>query len=198
MINAISLAVGTLVTCPQRITFDPNGKTNDVEHYSSDAKPFSAFIPTQQWDTPVRETIDAWFTAARPIQFEAKEIAVWIRQHLDACATELYLETRALSAATLLDVVAGRYSTMWSSQLPHEIKFKKKLTRLLRDIGIPLSKTRLSHIIMARNSLVHAGKFVTSEQDSTYSEYKNLVRLGRSILLRLVGFPSTLHETIEA
>jgi hypothetical protein len=197
LINSISLAVGTLVSSPQRITYDPKGDRNDVEHYSSDAKPFSKFIPVQGWDTSVKDTVYAWFGAARPIPFEARELGVWIRQHLDACATEMYLETRALAAATLLDVMAGRYSTMWSLQLPHQISFKVKLTRLLRDIGISLQATHLNSIINARNSLVHAGKFVTSESDNTFSEYKNFVRLGRSILLRLIGYPSTLHEAIE-
>jgi hypothetical protein len=196
MTNAISLALGTLVTCPQHITFDPKGDRNYAEHFSSIASPFSTFIATEEWDTPVKETIDAWFNTARPIPFEQQQVAVWIRHHLDACTTELHLETRALASATLLDVIAGRYSTMWSTQLPHNISFAKKLNRLMRDVGISLPNAQLNKIVAARNSLVHAGKFVISESGSTYSEYKNLVRLGRSILLRLIGFPSNLHEAI--
>jgi hypothetical protein len=60
-----------------------------------------------------------------------------------------------------------------------------------------LPDAHLNRIIRARNSLVHAGKFVISEQDTTYAEYRNLVRVGRSILLHLVGFPSSLHDTVE-
>jgi hypothetical protein len=195
LINAISLAVGTLVTSPQMITFDKQGNRNDVEHYSSDAKPLAQFIPAQGWDTPIKETIDAWFSGTKPLPFGPQELAVWIRQHLDACADEIYLETRALASATLLDVIAGRYCVVWAPQTPpKDIAFRRKLKRLLRDIGIVLTEAQLTSIVSGRNSLVHSGKFVTSQNDS---EYRNLIRLGRSILLRLIGFPSKLHEEIE-
>jgi hypothetical protein len=195
LLNAVSLATGTLVTSPQRITFDPNRDRNDVEHYSSEAKTFSTFIRSHGWDTPIVSTIDAWFSGTWPVSiFGPSHVSVWIRQHLDACAIELYLETRALSAATLLDVMAGRYCPVWTSRLPKDVSFKDKLTRLLLATGIVLPAAQMDVIIKARNSLVHAGRFVTTEGDT---EYKNFVRLGRSVLLRLIGFPSTLHETIE-
>jgi hypothetical protein len=193
--NATSLATGTLVTSPQRITFDPKRDRNDVEHYSSDAKPYSPFIMNREWDTPITSTIDAWFNRPWPVPaFGPPELHVWIRQHLDACAAELYLETRALAAATLLDVIAGRYCAVWTTRLAKDVSFREKLTRLSSAIGIALPESQLNTIITARNSLVHAGKFVTTDVDT---EYRNFVRLGRSILLRLIGFPSTLHESIE-
>jgi hypothetical protein len=198
MLTPISLALGTLVTCPQVITFDAEGNRNDVEHYSSDAVPFSSFIPTQGWDSPVKETAEAWFSTTSSRLLDSEELAVRIRQHLDACSTEVYLETRALVAATLLDVLAGRYATIWAPQARLDnITFRRKLTRLLADLGIGIGDSHLDTIIKARNSLVHSGGFVTSERDKTYSEYRNLMLLGRSILLRLVGFPNTLHEAIE-
>jgi hypothetical protein len=100
-------------------------------------------------------------------------------------------------AATLLDVLAGRYATVWSPQTePHRITFARKLRRLLTDLDIEIGDRHLSAIVKARNSLVHSGSFLTSESDKTYAEFQNLMLLGRSILLRLVGFPSTLHEAI--
>jgi hypothetical protein len=174
-----------------------NRNKNDVEHYSSDAKPFSDFVPMQKWDTPVNETVNAWFNADRPIAFDSSQIKIWIRQHLDSCAMERYLETRALSAASLLDVMAGYYTSFWTTDLPKHVAFKKKLERLLADVGITLPVLQLNSIIDARNSLVHAGKFVASGENEIYAEYKNLVRLGRSILLRIIGYRSTLHTAIE-
>ena len=85
-----------------------------------------------------------------------------------SCASELYLETRALAAATLLDVIAGRYCSVWTTKLPKYISFKDKLTSLLQAIGIVLPETQMNSIIEARNSLVHAGKFVTTEADTEY------------------------------
>lgn len=124
-----------------------------------------------------------------------EDLGVTIHQHLDACSSHVYLETRALVAATLLDVLAGRYSTRWAPQAKsHELPFKNKLQQLLTDLGIETS--RLDAVIKARNSLVHAGTFVMSESDKTYLEYQDLLLLGRSILLHLVGVPSTLHETM--
>ena len=41
----------------------------------------------------------------------------------------------------------------------------------------------------------HAGKFVVSG-DQTYLHYKGLLLLGRSMLLRLMGFKNSLHEEI--
>lgn len=73
----------------------------------------------------------------------------------------------------------------------------KKLERLLADLAIDLRGGHMDAIKNARNSLVHSGGFVTSENNEKYSEYRNLMLLGRSILLRLVGVPSTLHEEME-
>jgi hypothetical protein len=197
LVDALSLATGTLVTSPQRITFDPERNRNDVEHYASDAKPFSPFIPRQGWDTPVTSTVDAWFSGSWPISaFGPSELGVWIRQHLDACARELYLETRALAAATLLDVMAGRYASTLTTPLPNTY-FRTRLVALLDAIGITLSGPKLSSVIAARNKLVHEGTFVTSQSDQTFTEYENLVLLGRSMLLRIIGYPSNLHNAIK-
>jgi hypothetical protein len=197
MLNPISLALGTLVTCPQTITFDAEDNRNDVEHYSSPAAAYSSFIPTKGWDSPITETIEAWFSKPAPQLLTSEEVAVCIRQHLDACATDIYLETRALAAATLLDVMAGRYARVWAPQVQSkDISFRDKLNRLLGDLNITIPAKHLKAVIKARNSLVHSGSFVTSEQDKTFSEYRNLLLLGRSILLHLAGFSNKLHDGI--
>jgi hypothetical protein len=198
MLIPLSLALGTSVTAPQKITLDAEDNRNDVEHYSSRAALFSDFIPTNAWDSPIKETAEAWFSTVRPQLFCSEELAVSIHQHLDACSGKVYLETRALVAATLLDSLAGRYTKRWSQKEPHRIHFKHKLSRLLTDVGISIDTRHLHAVIEARNSLVHSGRFVTSEKNKTYVEYQNLLLLGRSILLRLVGVPSTLHELIQA
>lgn len=194
MLNPISLAVGTLVTCPQTITFDVEDNRNDVEHYSSAPAAYSSFIPAKGWDSPVTETIEAWFSKTAPQLLTSEEVAICIRQHLDACATDIYLETRALAAATLLDVMAGRYARVWAPA--KDIPFRDKLNRLLSDLNITIPAKHRKAVIKARNSLVHSGSFVTSEQDKTFSEYRNLLLLGRSILLHLAGFPNKLHDGI--
>jgi hypothetical protein len=198
MLLPISLALGTLVTCPQVITLDAKGNRNDVEHYISTVAPFSQFICAQGWDAPIKETVEAWFSPTRPQFLSSDILTVTVKQHLDACSTELYLETRALIAATLLDVLAGRYLAIWNPQAKsHKVPFMDKLQRLLDDLAIEIDSNHLDTIKKARNSLVHSGRFVTSERDKIYSEYCNLLLLGRSILLRLMGFPSMLHDAIE-
>jgi hypothetical protein len=67
MLDALSLAVETLITCPQRITFDSKEERNDVEHYSSEAKAFSTFIPSRGWDTPIEAKLEAWSSAPKPL-----------------------------------------------------------------------------------------------------------------------------------
>jgi len=37
-------------------------------------------------------------------------LRIYVRQHCDSCSEESFFETRGLSAATLLDVIAGRYA----------------------------------------------------------------------------------------
>jgi hypothetical protein len=179
------------------ITFDGDGNRNDVEHYSSSAQIFSDFVPINGWDSPVKETVESWFSANRPQLLDSEELRVSIHQHLDACSRVVYLETRALVAATLLDVLAGRYAARWAKRKSQNFSFNDKLTRLLGDVGINIGADRLNAAIKARNSLVHAGRFLTTEQDKTYREFRNLLLLGRSILLHLIGLRSTLHELIE-
>jgi len=191
MLTPISLALGTLVTCPQIITLDASGDRNDVEHYSCPASEFSDFICAQEWDSPVKDTAEAWFSNSQKL-ISSEELTVNIHQHLDACSTKVYLETRAMVAATLLDVLAGRYATTWAPQ--KQVIFRERLSRLLGDLGIVLRAGHLNAVITARNSLVHEGGFVTSDRDKTYSQYQNLMLLGRSILLRLAGVSSRLYE----
>lgn len=193
-----SLALGTSVTCPQTITFDSQGNRNDVELYSSSAAPFADFVCVQGWDSPVTDTVEAWFSTKNPCLLSREELGVSIHQHLDACSGHVYSETRALVAATLLDVLAGRYATRWAPHVkPYQLSFKNKLGRLLSDLGIQLKAGRLDAVMKARNSLVHSGQFLTSEGDKAHHEYRDLFLLGRTILLRMVGVPSTLHEAMD-
>ena len=70
-----------------------------MELYASEAKPFSTFVLAQGWDSPVEEALEAWFSTVKPLNFGPQEMAVWIRQHLNSCSSNMYLETRALSAS---------------------------------------------------------------------------------------------------
>lgn len=193
----ISLALGTRVTSPQSITFDSQGNRNDVEHYASMQSPFSTFICSHQWDSSVAETVEAWFHDRRDRLLSLDDIRVLIFQHLDACSTDIFLETRALAAASLLDVLAGRYLSKWKPNAkPQEVSFREKLKRLLNDLQIALTPNQMKDVIAARNSLVHAGKFVTSTQESGYHAFEQLLLLGRVILLRLVGVSTSLHQVV--
>jgi hypothetical protein len=44
--------------------------------------------------------------------FSRHELRTYVHQHMDACSGEPFPETRALSAATLLDIVAGRHAEL--------------------------------------------------------------------------------------
>jgi hypothetical protein len=56
------------------------------------------------------DVIRAWLDSPGVAGFTRDDLAIRIRQHLDACAPDTYLETRALAAATLLDILAGNYA----------------------------------------------------------------------------------------
>ena len=49
-------------------------------------------------------------------------------------------------------------------------------------------------VYKSRNSLVHAGRFGKAHRDEQTSEYLNLRLLSGTILLRLAGLPSDLHQ----
>ena len=192
MLNPISLSLGTLVTCPQIITFDAEGNRNDVEYYTTKPMEYSSYVPLKGWDSPINDTIMAWFSNSHILKTE--DLRVYIKQHLDSCSTKVFLESKALVAATLLDVIASNYANRYA---PTQKKFKGKLSHLLKKIGIDIDIYRLTTIVKNRNSIVHSGDFVKTESGEEYSKYQDIVRLGRSILLRIVGVPSMLHEAME-
>lgn len=196
LLAPMSLALGTVITCPQMITFDKNGKRNDVEHYRSSGTLFSNFIRDLNWDISVQDAIEAWNSPTRIHHLTSTELAININQHLDACSTESYLESRALISATLLDVLAGTYYNKLS--LNKNEPFRFKLKKLLDDLNIDAnggnSSIPLTQVIKERNSLVHSGDFASSTEEKNYSKYLHMTRLGRYILLHLIGVKNVLLE----
>lgn len=110
LMTPLSLALGSPVSWHYSVARDFSGSVTDVVHYSEFARPFSNVIVNNRLQSNFGEVVKAWFSNTGTGSFTRDDLAIRIRQHLDGCAPDTYLETRALSAATLLDVLAGRYA----------------------------------------------------------------------------------------
>lgn len=116
LVNPLSLALGTLVSWHHLTARDYFDQMTDIVHRSSIARPFSNLVVGRGWHVDAAAMVGAWFGADDGRVFPPEQLAIYIRQHLDACAHETFLETRALSAATLLDVMTGRYAQLTGTE----------------------------------------------------------------------------------
>jgi hypothetical protein len=118
LIHPLSLALGTLVSWHECQALDISGSPIEVIHRSKVTRAFSYEVVSMGWQAPVPGVVSAWFAQLDDVQnasasrMSSDELVVRLRHHIDACATDSYMETRALSAATLLDVLAERHAEL--------------------------------------------------------------------------------------
>jgi len=72
--------------------------------------------------------------------------------------------------------------------------FRGKLVQLLEELDVNPKSLPLDHVVDARNNLVHEATFSSASDFTHFDQFAALMLLGRSILLRLVGAESDLHQ----
>ena len=132
--DALSLASGTLVTWHNLVVRDWTGKEAQIVHRAAVSKRFSSLLVSRDWSISPRETINAWFKPRDETTFSREELRLYVRQHCEATQDQPFLETRGLSAATLLDVMAGRYAELTNAESSIDpVVWKKKVFPKLRE-----------------------------------------------------------------
>jgi hypothetical protein len=67
-------------------------------------------VVNRGWFASAADAVHAWLDQPRDAKIARDDLRIYVRQHCDSCSEDAFFETRGLSAATLLDVVAGRYA----------------------------------------------------------------------------------------
>lgn len=239
VLQPISLTIGSKVTWLHWVAYDTFQQPARTFHRASNTKTFSNTSLALGWWNDLSEIVSAWFAEAPDDPIDHDALAARVDHYLDACARGPYLETRALSAATLLDVLAAKYAeatdsgfviaeAKWHSILKQKItpdvcnvlegtggitaaerrellsnarglyrrSFRRRLTRMLRDYSIQVDSTRLNQIINTRNDLVHNGRFHYDDRAAWQEEYRRLLWVCRSTLLRMIGYRSDLPPLV--
>jgi hypothetical protein len=236
VVDALSLATGTLVSWHRCEGADGMGSKIVRIHRDAISKSFAGLVVTRGWFASTAEVVHAWLNLPADAKLARDDLRVYVRQHCDSCSEDAFFETRALSAATLLDVIAGHYSekmgadhfvdrSVWKTyvlpalrttletsdqltaeqrqeaiqNLEHQYRrsFKRKLRRLLEDLGVPVKPATLTAAINSRNAVTHTGRFHSAKVEQHFEEYLRLVVLGRCILLAAAGVKNDLHELLS-
>lgn len=91
-------------------------------HAPSVIRPFSNVVLVHEWWVDLSSLIDDYIVHRNDLLVSPQELAIRIDHYCDASSTQVALETRGLSAATLLDSLANRHAELTNSQyvLPEE------------------------------------------------------------------------------
>jgi hypothetical protein len=116
VVDALSLATGTLVTWHYCVGTAWSGSKTQHLHQAAVSKTFAKLVLNQRWFASAGDAIRAWLDPAVDAKIGRDDLRVYVHQQCDSCSEEAFFETRALSAATLLDVVAGRYAEQTDTQ----------------------------------------------------------------------------------
>ncbi|MFC1980939.1 hypothetical protein ACFLVN_01685 [Chloroflexota bacterium] len=104
-----------------------------------------------------------------------------IEAYLDAKREGVYLETRALVAAVLLDFLSGIY-------VGKEIRFRKRIKAMLLDLGITVSDNDLIKLTKIRNSLAHEASFIANITKEYSDDYCFLISILDRIFLKILNY----------
>jgi hypothetical protein len=107
-----------------------------------------------------------------------------IEAYLDAKREGTYLETRALVAAVLLDILSHKYVATHKG-------FAKNLEAMLKGLDSKVTEADLVRIINIRNSLVHEASFFTNESTT---EYWVLIGMIDKIFLKILNYNGTFLD----
>jgi hypothetical protein len=104
-----------------------------------------------------------------------------IEVYLDAKREGVYLETRALVAAVLLDFLSDRYNTKSG-------KFRNNLDAMLQGLNLTNSSADIKRIIKIRNSLAHKASFVNNISELNINDYYFLIGTIDKIFLKMLNY----------
>jgi hypothetical protein len=104
-----------------------------------------------------------------------------IEAYLDAKCEGVYLETRALVAAVLLDFLSGRYTGKKN-------QFRKNVEATLQWLGITASNDDLDRIVEIRNSLAHEASFIANITKEYLPEYALLISILDQMFLKILNY----------
>jgi hypothetical protein len=110
VVEALSLASGTLVSWHYCVGSASAGSKTQHVHHAAVSKTFAQLVVYRGWFVRTADAVRAWLNQAPDAKIAREDLRIYVRQHCDSCSEDAFLETRGLSAATLLDIVAGRYA----------------------------------------------------------------------------------------
>lgn len=117
ILDPLSFALGTDVNWLHYEALDIGRKSVGTVHRNSVVRSYANETQALRWAVNPLELVDSWFRPDDADRERRRQLAIWSSQYLEACAPNLYLETRALTAATLLDILAFTHADRTGTHL---------------------------------------------------------------------------------
>jgi hypothetical protein len=206
---ALSLATGNKVTWINWRSVAQPALMVSV-HRPSVTKRYGGLITARGWQLDLAKAVTSWVAVK-----EKSDLRPMVDYFLDAASQGPYLETRALTAASLLDALTNHYAEQrgfallldedeWRKARPRVRKALAEIdpslqvnanalrrcpfkAKLTRLLGEQkLESTHVDDVVKIRDALVHSGRFL--EGPPNLDQYFLVLRTAFAILARLSGY----------
>ena len=183
----LSLARGTKINWIYYDCYDALGNKVKSSHKNSIVWRYSGIplIDPRNYDETA-SFINQTYPAYMSIQ-EKYGLKKCIEAYLDAKREGTYLETRALVAAVLLDILSQKYVVKHTG-------FRNNLIAMLNGLGIKMTKEDLERFIVIRNSLAHEASFIDSSNIESSTQYWMLIGLLDKVFLKILNYNGTFLD----
>lgn len=116
LLTPTSLALGTKVGWLYHEAFDRRGRLIQRVHHPPIIRGFSNTVVSYGWTSTVADVVLAWWDKVSTQDLDEGRFAVLVDHYHDAGARGTFMESKALSAATLLDVLASQHAVEAGSE----------------------------------------------------------------------------------
>lgn len=176
----LSLARGTKINWINAEVYTDGGHFHQVILKNSLTWPFShlAMIDARNpEDTPlfIEKAYPAYLAFRNNYNLD-----VAIDLYLDAKRGTAYLETRALAAVALLDILGKLYQGSKNGT------YLERMKKLVTSLKLQVAEPELKKVKNTRNSLVHDGRFKKSEPAT--KQYFRLISIVDQVFLKLLNY----------
>jgi hypothetical protein len=112
LMHPLSLATGNLVSWHSYDMLSPEGVPVATVHRGNNiGGRYSGLVVMMMWDEDMAACVRAWFDREHHLIFDLPDLSRLIRHHIDSCVEGPFIETRGLTAATPIDVLASKYAS---------------------------------------------------------------------------------------
>lgn len=158
LMSPLSLSRSTKVACSHYVTLDEAKHIRAIVHWNAVTRSFSGNASGLGLRVSPTRLVEAWGARSFAPPIPLDELRRRIEQYIDACSIGLYLESRTLIGATVIEPIAKPlYRSAHSATATNKASLRDLLDFATQQLSIPRRGNKT--VTNTRNTLAHQARF---------------------------------------